>query len=264
MVRLASLLLLALLGGCGTGSTPATRDSPEPVPPPAGAGFDYQLNGDYPLPADATVVVRQWDAEPAEGAYSICYVNAFQTEADGPDGPAAWPDGTVWTGSEDPDWPGEYPIDLSTDAKRRSAAEFAATRFETCAAAGFAAVELDNLDSFSRYPGAPFDRDDAIAYATLLVEAATEVGLAVGQKNTVELLDVAEQIGFAFAIVENCGEYDECRDYLDVYGGRVYAIEYTSEGLTAACGAVDGEYPVILRDLELTAPGHADYRRDTC
>ncbi|MFD0558331.1 glycosyl hydrolase family 114 [Stackebrandtia endophytica] len=255
----APTAVLLVLTGCGI--TP-TGPSGALVLPPPGAGFDYQLGGDYPLPEGAEVVVRHWDAEPAEGTYSICYVNAFQTEADGPDGPDSWPDGTVWAETDDPDWPGEYPIDLSTNEKRRAAAEFVAARFDTCATAGFAAVELDNLDTFTRYDDAPFDRDDAIAYATLLVEAATERGLAVGQKNTVELLDVATEIGFTFAIVENCGEYGECRDYPDVYGKRVYAIEYTPEGFAAACDAVD--YAVILRDLNLTTPSHPDYQRETC
>ncbi|MCL4288166.1 MAG: hypothetical protein KJ006_11045, partial [Thermoleophilia bacterium] len=53
-------------------------------PPPANAGFDYQIGGDYPLPAGVSVVSRDWfSGSPApDPAYSICYVNAFQTQPD--------------------------------------------------------------------------------------------------------------------------------------------------------------------------------------
>ena len=54
------------------------------APPPSNAGFDYQIGGDYPLPAGVSVVSRDWfSGRPApDPAYSICYVNAFQTQVD--------------------------------------------------------------------------------------------------------------------------------------------------------------------------------------
>ena len=66
------------------GFTPAAPAQERPVPPPANAGFDYQIGGDYPLPKGATVVSRDWFEGHAAGppAYSICYVNAFQTQDD--------------------------------------------------------------------------------------------------------------------------------------------------------------------------------------
>lgn len=267
MVRRAAAVLLALLlslTGCAGGrQAPSAEQIVLPMP---GAGFDYQLGGEYQPPEGSDVVVRQRDAKPAADAYSICYVNAFQTEADpdGPDGVDAWPEGTVWDDVEDPDWPGEHPIDIGSRRNRELAVEFVGTRFEECAERGFSAVELDNLDTFTRYPGAPFGRQDVIAYATLLVDEAARLGLAVGQKNTVELLDAASGIGFSFAIVENCGEYDECREYLRVYDRRVYAVEYTPEGFASACDAVGGDYAVILRDLKLATQGQPGYAYDAC
>lgn len=257
---LAALVLLATVTAC---SAP-----PDPVQPPPGVAFDYQLGGDYPLPAGTELVVRQWaDGAPDPDAYSVCYVNAFQTEArpGDPDYENNWPPGTVWEEGEDPDWPGEHPIDISNNAKRRTAVEFVSSRLEHCAQQGFDAVELDNLDTFTRYPDAPFDREDAIAYAHLLVEAATEEGLAVGQKNTPELLGVARtEIGFGFAIVEECGTYDECQPFVDTFEGRVYDVEYTADGLAAACEAIGDVGAVIQRDLELVTPDDPGYLYATC
>lgn len=246
----------------------ACSSHPEPVQPPPGVAFDYQLGGDYPPPDGTELVVRQWSGgEAVEGMYSVCYVNAFQTEAEPghPDSAMNWPEGLVLERLEDPEWPGEHPINIDSNRLRRTAVEFIQHRFTECRLQGFDAVELDNLDTFTRYPDAPFDRDDAIAYARLLVEEATEQGLAVGQKNTPELLDVARtEIGFGFAIVEQCGEYDECQQFVDTFEGRVYAVEYTDAGLAAACEAIVDVAGVVQRDLDLVTPDDVGYVHETC
>lgn len=255
-----ALGLLVTVVGCSS--------APEPVQPPPGVAFDYQLGGDAPLPAGVELVVRQWSSgEAAEGAYSVCYVNAFQTEAEPghPDSAMNWPAGLVLEDLEDPEWPGEHPIDISSNRQRRIAVEFVQHRFTECVARGFDAVELDNLDTFTRYPDAPFDRDDAVAYARLLVEEATEQGLAVGQKNTPELLDVARtEIGFGFAIVEECGEYEECQAFVDTFEGRVYDVEYTDAGLAAACAQIGDVAGVVQRDPLLAPPQGPGYTYATC
>src|SRR4051794_1965248 len=125
--------------------------------PPVGAGFDYQLGGDYPLPPGVTVVSRDWHyGHAAPGAYNVCYVNAFQTQ---PGERSHWPRGTVLTRfGDDPGWPGEFPVDISTARKRARAARFVARWVKRCATKGFDAVEYDNLDSWTRYPRAAFGR----------------------------------------------------------------------------------------------------------
>lgn len=255
-----ALVMLLTVGACSAG--------PEPVQPPPGVAFDYQLGGDYPLPSGAELVVRQWSGGEADDeAYSVCYINAFQTEAEPghPDSDVNWPDGLVLDQLEDPAWPGEHPINIGSNDLRSTAVEFIMHRFTECAEHGFDAAELDNLDTFTRYPDAPFDRDDAIAYARLLVEEAADLGLAVGQKNTPELLGVARtEIGFGFAIVEECGEFDECEQFVEVYEGRVYAVEYSDAGLAAACAAIGDVAGVVQRDLELLTPEDPGYVHATC
>lgn len=230
--------------------------------------FDYQLGGDYPLPAGVGIVVRQWSDGLAEpGAFSICYINAFQTEAEQgvPDGPDDWPQQVVRYDLEDPGWPGEHPIDISTEELRQVAVDHVAAHFRDCAAKGFRAAELDNLDTYSRYPGAPFDRADAVAYAGLLVQAAAGSGLVLGQKNAADLLDVGRsEIGFTFAVVEECGEFEECRAFVDTYGNQVLAVEYTETGFAAACAAIGDTASVVLRDLSLSTPDDDGYVFRSC
>jgi hypothetical protein len=245
-----------------------------PQPPPADAPFDYQIGGDYEPPAGVTVVSRDWFAgEPLDraGSYSICYVNAFQTQPDEaeverPDERSQWPPELVLSDlGDDPNWEGEYLVDLSTAAKRAAAAAHVGPMIDACAVKGFQAVELDNLDSWTRLD-VPFGEAEAVDYAELLADHAHAVGLAVGQKNTPELgaeisLDV---IGFDFALAEECGVYDECSAYTDVFGSAVIDVEYTTGGFAAACAAVGGRVSVVLRDVGVTTPDERSYVFDSC
>ena len=247
--------------------------------PPANAPFDYQIGDPYPLPAGVQVVSRDWfDAQPAEGAYNICYVNAFQTQDDipgsvRPDEKSAWPRSLVLTElGDDPNWGGEYLVDISTARKRRRAADWLQPMIRTCARKGFDAVEYDNLDSWTRFDGTPregdvpFGKRQAIAFAARIARRAHRLGLAVAQKNTVELTraQARGRIHFDFAIAEECGVYHECDGYRRLYGDRVYSIEYTRKGFRSACRAVGERISVVLRDLNVTAPGSKTYRYDRC
>ena len=261
---------LAALGACdgdaGTGEG-------GPQPPPQGAAWDLQLGGDYPPGDGVTVVERDWfTGEPLPGGYSLCYVNAFQTQADEgtppgeagarPDLTSQWPPDLVLRDLEDPGWPGEFLVDISTSEKRQAAADHVAPMLESCAADGFDAVELDNLDSWTRFDGTdregdvPFGQDEGVAYALLLVEVAHENGLAAAQKNAADLADVGRaDIGFDLAVVEECGAYDECAAYTEAYGDSVLVVEYTDEGFESACAELRGRVPVVLRDVDLSVPG---------
>ena len=249
------------------------------TPPPANAQFDYQIGGDYPLPSGVRVVSRDWYAGDApRGAYAICYVNAFQTQDDESgvarrDERSAWPQDLVLTAlGDDPNWGGEYLVDISTAAKRRRAARWVAPMIRTCDRKGFDAVEFDNLDSWTRFDDTPragdvpFGKSDAIAYAALLARRAHKRGLAAGQKNTVELTrgQARGRIGFDFAIAEECGRYDECQDYRAVYRNRVIVIEYRRADFAAACAAVGSQVSVVLRDVGVSPPGASSYAYDSC
>jgi hypothetical protein len=253
--------------------------APAPAPPPVNARFDYQIGGDYRLRSGVRVVSRDWFAGRApRRAYAICYVNAFQTQDDEsgvkrPDERSAWPrDLVLGELGDDPNWGGEYLVDISTAAKRKRAARWVQPMIRTCARKGFDAVEYDNLDSWTRFDDTPRDGDvpfgkgDAIAFAELLADRAHARGLAVGQKNTVELTrrQAIRRIGFDFAIAEECGRFDECQDYRAVYGNRVIAIEYRRADFSKTCRLVGSRISVVLRDVAVTRPGSRSYAYDSC
>ncbi|WP_308010896.1 endo alpha-1,4 polygalactosaminidase [Streptomyces sp. AC495_CC817] len=251
----------AALSGCATGPGGVTL-------PPAGAVPDYQLGGAYP-PADGVGIVgRDRSAEPAEGAYSVCYVNGFQTQ---PGEREAWDDDLLLTDGDgvvfDPDWPDEALLDTSTAAGRDRIVAVLEPWIVGCAEAGFDAVEFDNLDSYTRSEGA-LSLDDNLALATALVTIAHGAGLAAGQKNAAEDAAVLrERAGFDFAVTEECAAYGECAAYADVYGEHVIDIEYTDQlprPFEELCGSEDAPASMVLRDRDLLTPADPGYVFETC
>ncbi|MCH6230175.1 endo alpha-1,4 polygalactosaminidase [Microbacterium sp. CFH 31415] len=249
------------LAGCTT--NPPT----EITLPPAGAAPDYQLGGAYPPPADVGIVVRDRAEPPADDVYSICYVNAFQTQ---PAELADWPDELLLKDAEgdivfDPAWPDEALLDAASDRNRKAIAEVVRPWIERCAAAGYDAVEFDNLDTYARSDGA-LTFDDNLALAEVLVAIAHDAGLAAGQKNAAEhAAALRNGAGFDFAIAEECAAFDECDAYTDVYGDLVIAVEYSGVGeFRAACEDERMPPSTVLRDRELVAPGEPGYVFELC
>jgi hypothetical protein len=117
---------------------------------------------------------------------------------------------------------------------------------------GFAAVELDNLDSYTRSHGL-LTRRQAVAYARLLVGAAHDAGLAAGQKNLTDF--DGRTVGYDFAVAEECGRYRECASYVAHYGRRVIAVEYRRSDFDWTCAHYGASLPVELRDRDLTPGG---------
>jgi hypothetical protein len=235
------------------------------LPPPNG-GLDYQLGGAYTPPAGVTVVSRDRLASPAPGLYNVCYVNGFQTQ---PGEEAFWledhPDLVLRDAAGDPvidpDWD-EMLLDVSTPEKRTRLAAIVGGWVEGCASAGFDAVEIDNLDTYSR-SGGLIAEADAIAFMRLLSDAAHGHGLAIAQKNSAEIAGRRAEMGTDFAVVEECSRYDECAVFTDVYGPAVLMIEYRRTDFDAGCRAFP-EHSIVLRDLDLVSPADPGYVYDAC
>lgn len=201
---------------------------------------------------------------PAPGLYNICYVNAFQAQ---PGAEGDWDDDLLLRDANgdvvyDTDW-GEAFLDIRTAGKRERIAEQVGTWIDGCADKGFQAVEPDNYDSYTR-AGDLLDAADAQGLIKLLAERAHADGLAIGQKNTVELAPNRKANGLDFAVAEECGEWDECGDYTDAFGDRVIVIEYTAKGLSKACAGFGDELSIVRRDLDVSPKGSSGYVRETC
>ncbi len=234
--------------------------------PPEGAPFDYQIGGAYSPPAGVQVVSRDRNDAPAPGLYNFCYVNGYQVQPSENDWWLAGHPDLLLRDAQgqlviDADWD-EYLLDTSTADKRGALAAILSDWMAQCAADGYDAVELDNLDSYSR-SGGLLTENDNVALMALLSAAAHGEGLAVGQKNSAELLPRAAEMGTDFAVAEECNRWGECDAYQAVYGNRVYVIEYRQQDFAAGCAAFP-ELSIVLRDVDVSTPGSGSYVFDGC
>jgi hypothetical protein len=241
-------------------------------PLPIGMKVDYQLGGAYPPAAGVGIVSRDSEDAPFTAGYTICYLNAFQSQ---PQDAALWKTTRaelLLRGSDgkpiaDPGWPDEMLLDTSTAAKRSALTTIFGPQITTCKSRGFNAVELDNLDSWTRSKGLLTENDN-LAFASSLVKVAHSAGLPVGQKNAAELGRIGKDVvGFNFAVAEECYFYSECSAYTSVYGNQVIDIEYSDElavPFSKVCAASSTPKMTILRDRDLLTPGHAGYVYKSC
>jgi hypothetical protein len=252
-------------GSVDAGTTDAGT-APAIVLPPMNAGLDYQLGGPYTPPPGVTIVSRDRNAPIAAGLYNICYVNGFQIQ---PDEEAFWmtehAELILRDSAGDPvidaDWD-EMLIDVSTAAKRAAVAEIVGGWIRGCAAAGFDAVEIDNLDSYSR-SGGLLSEENAVATMRLFADAAHAAGLAAAQKNSAELVSRRAAMGTDFVVAEECNRYTECDVYTESYGELVFVIEYRRADFTAGCTAFPN-LSIVLRDRDLVTPSSGAYVFDGC
>ncbi len=276
-----ALIAAALLvpASASSGAPTAVPAGVAVQPPPINAQFDYQIGGDYSLPDGVGIVSRDWfiGSAAADPVYSICYVNGFQTQpnesgTDRPDEKSNWPRKLVLSKlGDDPNWGGEYLVDIRNANKRERAARWLQPMIEICAEKGFAAVEFDNLDSWTRFNGTPlarkvpFGKHDAVKFARELTRRSHRLGLAVAQKNTTQIKKMqAGRIGFDFALVEDCARYNECNVYRKTYGNRMISIEYRRPLFERACEQIGDEVSVVLRDRGVRRPTSKRYLYDAC
>ena len=241
-------------------SAPALR-----LPPP-NARFDYQLGGAYPPPSGVTVVSRDRTAAPEPGLYNICYINGFQIQP----GDVAWwkaehPD-LMLRGKDgklviDRDWD-EIMLAPTTPERRTALAGVIGKWIARCAADGFDAVEIDNLDTFTRADKL-ITEDDAVAQMRLFANAAHAVGLPIAQKNSAEITGRQAEMGTDFAVAEECNRWKECDAYTRAYGDHVLVIEYRRRDFDAGCAAYP-DLSIVLRDLDLVTPADKGYAYRGC
>lgn len=242
--------------------------------------FDYQLGGAYDEPATFAgpvtidIVVRDSTESPLPGAYNICYINGFQTQP---------VDSEFWVNEHpelllrnhqgepiiDPNWPDEYILDPSTPQKRTRILAILGPTFVHCAAADFDAIDLDNLDTWQRFP--QIKERDAYELVRSYIDLAHQNDLAIAQKNTAELISTPGQpLFFDFAIVESCSVWQECDLYRSAYGDHMLQIEYLDEledaGMSFAevCASSDRSALTILRDRNLVPIGEDGYMYAAC
>ncbi len=261
-------------GGSAGGSSSGSSSGAAPLPdggssgalqlPPTSGLWDYQIGTAYPPPAGVQLVSRDRGAQAAPGVYSICYVNGFQAQQ---------AENDFWLNDHpelvlrengnpviDPDW-NEMLLDVGAPEKRAAIATIADGWFAECQAKGFQAIEIDNLDTYARSNGL-LQEDDCVAMERLFADAAHSRGLAIGQKNSAEIVGRKADMGTDFAVVEECNRYDECDVYTSGYGAHVYVVEYRDQDLAKACAGAHP--PTVRRDLQLVGPADQSYVYAQC
>ena len=283
-----TMLLLLLASACGAGATGPDGDIDAPVAtddagdasgpgpdatggfalPPVNAGLDYQLGGAYTPPAGVTVLSRDREAAPAAGLYNICYVNGFQVQiAEEADWMTPQRSDLLLRDAggqlvRDAVWD-EIVIDIRTPEKRARVAAIVGGWIAGCKAAGFDAVEIDNLDSYSRSNGL-ISQNDAVATMALFSASAHGQGMAIAQKNSSEIVGRKAEMGTDFAVSEECNRFSECDVYVGAYGDHVLVIEYRRQDFTAGCTQWGNRLSIVLRDVDLVPQGAAGYVFDGC
>lgn len=245
-------------------STSASASAAIVTLPPKHVRWDYQIGGAYALPTGVQVVSRSHEDTPAPGAYNICNFNAFQAQENAE---KDWDSDLLLRDANgdvvyDKDW-GEAVLDIRTDAKRQRIAAEVNTWIDECATKGYKAIEPDNYDTFTRFPDY-LTANQAKAFMKLLAVHAHAKGLAVAQKNTLELVSERASVGLDFAVVEECGEWNECGKFAEAFDNNVLVVEYTAKGLSNACSGWSSTLSIVRRDQEVVPEGTSGYLRETC
>jgi hypothetical protein len=224
-LRALHLLVAAIaLTGCGE----AARGASRPQPPPAHAGWQWQLDGRL----DPSVPARLYDVDGFDtsraqvarlhraGRYVVCYVDVGTWERWRPDA-ARFPRELLGASNG---WPGERWLDVRRIDRL---APLLRARFAMCARKRFDAVEPDNVDGYANDSGFSLAATDQLRFNRWVARAAHAQGLAVALKNDLEQARALAP-SFDFAVLEQCFEYDECasaRPFLRA-GKGVYDAEY--------------------------------------
>lgn len=231
--------------------------------PPTHAKFDYQIGGAYTPAAGVQVVTRDRTASIAAGLYNICYVNAFQVQ---PGEQGSWDSDLLLRDAQgnlviDEGW--DEPLLDIRGAKAARVAAKVNGWIDGCATKGYKAIEPDNYDSYERSQGL-ISTSQAKTFLKLLADHAHSKNLAIAQKNTVDLAGSRTTVGLDFAVAEECGQYEECGDYVSAFGNNVIVIEYTNGGRTKACTAYGSTLSIVQRDVGVKVAGTSGYVRKTC
>lgn len=241
-------------------------DGPVPLKlPPVNAKFDYQLGGPYTPPTGVSVLSRVRNTTPAAGIYNICYVNGFQIPSE---------DESFWLGSHpdlilrdngtpvvDPQT-NEMFLDITLAEKRSALSAIIGNRILECAQNSFHAVEIGNLDTYTRSQGLLLEQQ-AVYLMKMYADTAHALGRPIAQKNAPALVARKAEIGTDFAIVEECNRDNNCETYKTGYGDNVLVIEYRQEDFEAGCAAYPS-WSIVLRDQNFVTPQDAAYVYDDC
>jgi len=223
----------------------------------AGQSYHLQLQGriNENLPVDVYVFDLEDNASSGvidrlknKGKTVICYFSAGTFED--------WrSDKGRWNSSDMGNKLGEWPGERWADVRSENVRNIMRSRMDRAKAAGCHGVDPDNLDGYSNNNGLGLTADDQLNYLSFLADYAHSIGLKIGLKNTVGLINRANLASqFDFTVNEQCFQYNECSVLSNFINQNkpVFIIEYNQSNRAAKCSdATNRNFSLRFADLSL-------------
>ena len=281
-----------MFGSCSQGSVVDTNKPITPPAPPLAAGIKMppigKINWDWQIGAGSVANItvasgvtlididgfNTTAAKVAEfkqqGIYTVCYINAGSYQPGQPDS-SQYPDYLKL--QADPNWPGEYFLDVTDVFKPNSVlAALLSARFKMCKEKGFDALEPDNLQNDVNVSGGRITKQQQIDFNGWVADTAHAYGLAVFQKNGPDNVLLKDRTGkmmvekFDGILNEQCQETNECAALAEYpkRGKLALNAEYKI-ALTLDCALSNSlQINSIKKDLGLTGGTISGYRLEFC
>ncbi|MGR6921364.1 endo alpha-1,4 polygalactosaminidase [[Actinomadura] parvosata] len=195
---------------------------------PAKPFLDVQMYDIDGFAAKSGAIVKELKAA-KPGRKVVCYISAGTHEDWRPDA-GRFPASVIGEPLEE--WEGERWLDIRQYGGPLG--EIMKARLDMCKAAGFDAVEPDNVDAYTNDSGFPLTAADQLAYNAWFANEAHKRGLSVGLKNDVAQIPKLLPY-YDFAVNEQCWQYSECTtaqngtygyDQFVKAGKAVFQVEY--------------------------------------
>jgi hypothetical protein len=167
----------------------------------------------------------------AAGQRAICYIDVGTAENWRPDY-GKFPASVMGSSNG---WPGETWLnvaDLSTLEPIMTA------RFAMCQAAGYDAVEPDNMDGYENSTGFPITAAQQLTYDEWVANEVHSLGMAVFEKNDSDQASALEPY-FDGVIDEQCNQYRGCSAYQPYLSAGKPVLNAEYSGATSFCAADD-------------------------
>jgi hypothetical protein len=130
-------------------------------------------------------------------------------------------------------WPGENWLNVADLATLEP---IMAARFEMCQAAGYDAVEPDNMDGYENSTGFSITAVQQAAYDEWIAQEVHSLGMAVFEKNDPDQASTLEPY-FDGVIDEQCNQYSECSAYNSYLSAGKPVLNAEYSGGTSFCAA---------------------------
>jgi hypothetical protein len=204
--------------------------------PPQHLTWYWQLSGTPKIEPVMATDIDGFDNGAAEvaklhaaGQRAICYIDVGTSEnwrSDYSKFPASVQGSTNG-------WPGEKWLNVNDLATLEP---IMTARFQMCQAAGYDAVEPDNMDGFENSTGFTITASAQATYDEWVANEVHALGMAVFQKNDPEQASTLEPY-FDGAIDEQCNEYSECSSFSSYLKADKPVLNAEYSGGSSFCAA---------------------------